>query len=111
MVGPSNIKEEKDMNKKTKIEKKFIVGTEGQADYLVVAEQAGHLLGIKPLILQAPNCTYVGVRVRSVFKAQDGDVVDESDVVSMTHKEASPLISTSRTRPAPRRCSWPACPG
>ena len=76
------------MSKKTKSEKQFIVGTEGNPDYLVVASLAGHVLGVKPITLQMPDRTYLGVRVRSVYKAQEGDMVSENEVVSITHKDA-----------------------
>lgn len=60
-------------------------GTGGQLDYLMIARQDGVGLGIKPNVIgegQAPNTTYVGIRLRSApmegkrpSKPEDGNVV------------------------------------
>lgn len=45
-------------------EREMIVGTEGGKDYLVIAEQDGFVLGLKPLLLIGPDTSQYGFRLR-----------------------------------------------
>ena len=48
----------------------MIAGTEGNADYLVIAKQKGFILGIKPLLMVQMDQTQFGFRLR-LQKADD----------------------------------------
>lgn len=74
---------------------KFIIGTEGNPDYLVVAESSDVVLGVKPILAIVPQPTglveiLIGARVRLARnKGEEGTVVQFSaeSVKKMTKKE------------------------
>jgi len=73
--------------------KRFIVGTEGSPDYLVVAETNSHVLGVKPILEPQPNMTVVGVRLRSAYKGVPGDIVEEGAVdTKVTHNDSFNIV-------------------
>lgn len=61
-------------------EVKFIVGSEGQNDYIVLAESDGAVLGVKPVLMvlskgQGPYGVYVGLRIRSASASKPDTVI------------------------------------
>lgn len=59
------------------IKNRFIVGTEGKPDYLVIAQNGSAVLGIKGIVLpMTPKSIWVGMRIRSVSAHKKDDVVE-----------------------------------
>lgn len=77
------------------VETKYMLGTEGTPDYLVIAEDEGLRLGIKGLMQEGPSATLLlGVRVRST--AISGNDVPDNKVFSDTWPVPFEKIDASR---------------
>ncbi len=84
--------------KKEETALKYMTGTEGNPDYLIIADSSGRYLGIKPIIAVPNNGTVLGVRVRSCRKKSDIDLSDFDDFdEKKTHGTAFPELTFDRT--------------
>lgn len=62
-------------------ERDMIIGTEGGKDYLVIAEDNGFVLGLKPLILIGPDASQYGFRLRMQQGTTDKPDIENKQAV------------------------------
>lgn len=79
-------------------ERDMIIGTEGNKDYLVIAEQDGFILGLKPLLLIGGDASQYGFRLR-MQQAETGkpDIENKQATLDSMQKAFSQIPWSKRS--------------